>query len=206
MLHTYFTSACGRTNGRLSYGVLWPITRVNYSAEIFCSEINPSFGFGTYATRNCTGNNVWGRVDTSQCTIRPTRQSNIVVYSSFITVPSSESDMPSSPEIEQVSYTWLLPSNYYTLYLKLQKLYNNSQSVRGDLQILSNRFEEDLVSKKRAEPRVLVPIVYTAQLLDDTNSVEQVTQDIQNAVSSGEIIGFSAVGMVGSSIMFFIIC
>ena len=83
-------------------------------------------------------------------------------------------------------------------YLQLQKLYNNSLSVRSDLQILSDRFEDGGMTgnfKRQAEPSVLVPIVFTAQLLDNTTSVEQVTQEIENAVSSGEIIGFSAVGM-----------
>ena len=95
--------ACGKEHDeRFSYGVLWPITKVNSVAEVFCTDINPSFGFGPYATRNCTSNDVWGRVDTSQCSISPTRQSNIVVYSNFIPVPSSESDVTSIPEIEQV--------------------------------------------------------------------------------------------------------
>ena len=95
-----YAIACGKE--RFSYGVLWPITRVNSFAEVFCSDINPSFGFGPYATRNCTGNDVWDRVDTSQCSIRPSRQSNIVVFSNFITVPVDESDNISIPGIEQV--------------------------------------------------------------------------------------------------------
>jgi len=82
-------------------------------------------------------------------------------------------------------------------------LYNNSQSVRGDLQILSDRFNVDDSRRGRSKRQielVLVPIVYTAQLLDDTNSVESVTQRIQDAVATGavvlgEIIAFSAVGM-----------
>ena len=67
------------------------------------------------------------------------------------------------------------------------------------LKTLSEGFE-DRVFKRQTEPSDLIPIVYTAQLLDDTISVEQVTQDIQNAVSSGEIIGFSAVGMSACSV------
>ena len=192
IMHAYCTLVCGRTNVRLSYGVLWPITIANSTAKVFCSEISPSFGFGPYATRNCTGNDIWGRVDTSQCSIRPTRQSSIVVYSNFI--------MPSSPEIDQVSLYIVITKQYiYALYLQLRKLYNNSKSVRGDLQTLSEGFE-DRVSKRQTETSNLVPIVYTAQLLDDTISVEQVTQDIQNAISSGEIIAFNAVGMYACSV------
>jgi len=103
-LYAICTSACGSADGLLSYGVLWPITQVNSVAEVFCTEISPSFGFGPYATRNCTSNDVWGEVDTSQCSVMPTRQSNTVVYSDYITVPSSQSDNPSSPIIDKVSY------------------------------------------------------------------------------------------------------
>ena len=120
IMYTYCTLVCGRTNVRLSYGVLWPITRANSTAKVFCSEINPLFGFGPYATRNCTGNNIWGRVDTSQCSIKPTRQSNIVVYSNFI--------MPSSPEIGQVSLCIGITKQYFMFCIYSSKVCTTTQN------------------------------------------------------------------------------
>ena len=105
-LDNWFT-ACGDLN-RLSLGILWPITSANKMAEILCSDINPSFGFGPTATRRCREDATWSRVDTSQCTINPTQQSTIVMYSTYVEVVSVNStESITSPEIEQVS-------KYYT--------------------------------------------------------------------------------------------
>jgi len=103
MCNIYIYAACGRiADDRFSYGVLWPLTRANSFAEVFCTDINPSFGFGPYATRSCISNDIWGRVDTSQCNIRRTRRSNTLVYSNFVTAFSGESGTITIPEIEQV--------------------------------------------------------------------------------------------------------
>ena len=99
----YLYIACGGLD-RLSHGILWPITRANETAEIFCSDINPSFGFGPTATRRCKGDATWSRVDTSQCTISPTQQSTIVMYSTYVTVSSSE--IITSPEIDKVKNSY----------------------------------------------------------------------------------------------------
>ena len=79
-------------------------------AEEFCSKINPSFGFGPTATRNCRENGTWGRVDTSQCTARPAQQSTFVVYSTYVEVDNinDASTEVTSPEIEQVSTEQLM--------------------------------------------------------------------------------------------------
>ena len=82
--------ACGRLD-RLSHGVLWPITIVNDTAKVLCSIVNPSFGFGPYATRHCRENAAWSRVDTSQCSIRPQQQTTIVVYSTYVEVDNISS-------------------------------------------------------------------------------------------------------------------
>jgi len=105
--------ACGKDV--FSYGVLWPITQVNSVAEVFCTEINPLFGFGPYATRNCTSNNVWGGVDTSQCSIRLASPLNTVVYSDFITLPSIEANVTSIPASERVSY-YILSTSVSTFF------------------------------------------------------------------------------------------
>ena len=98
-LDHWFT-ACGDLD-RLSLGILWPITSANKIEEVLCSDINPSFKFGPTATRSCREDATWSRVDTSQCTISPTQQSTIIMYSTYVTVNSTE--IISSPEIEQVS-------------------------------------------------------------------------------------------------------
>lgn len=77
--------ACGNLD-RLSHGVLWPITKVNRTAEVFCSDVNPSFGFGPYATRRCRGDETWSTVDTSQCSIRPMQTTTFVVFSAYFEV------------------------------------------------------------------------------------------------------------------------
>ena len=102
-LDNWFT-ACGDLD-RLSLGILWPITSANKMEEILCSDINPSFEFGSIATRRCREDATWSRVDTSQCTISPTQQSTIIMYSTYVTVNSSE--IITSPEIDKVS-------TYYT--------------------------------------------------------------------------------------------
>ena len=92
---------CGREFDRLSYGILWPIIEANQIARMFCSDINPLFGFGPYATRRCRENGTWERVDTSQCSIRPTQRHVIIIlYSTYAMF--NESAVTSSPEIEQV--------------------------------------------------------------------------------------------------------
>ena len=66
-------------------------------------ELNPSFGFGPYATRRCRDDATWSKVDTSQCSIRPMQQSTIVVFSIFIEVDNIDAINITSPEIMQVS-------------------------------------------------------------------------------------------------------
>ena len=83
--------------------MLWPITKVGETAEMFCSDLNPSFGFGPYATRRCRDDATWSRVDTSQCNIRPMQQSTIVVSSIFVEVDNINATNITSPEIMQVS-------------------------------------------------------------------------------------------------------
>ena len=56
--------------------------------EMFCSEVNPSFGFGPYARRPCRDDETWSRVDTSQCNIRPMQESAIVLSSIYVEVES----------------------------------------------------------------------------------------------------------------------
>ena len=98
----WFT-ACGDLD-RLSHGILWPITRANEMAEILCSDINPSFIFGPTATRRCREDATWSRVDTSQCTISPTQQTTIVMYSTYVDVVTvNNSEVITSPEIDKVS-------------------------------------------------------------------------------------------------------
>ena len=100
-MDNWFT-ACGDLD-RLSHGILWPITRANETAEIFCIDVNPSFGFGPTATRSCREDATWSRVDTSQCTISPTLQSTIVMYSTYVEVVTVNStEIISSPDIDQV--------------------------------------------------------------------------------------------------------
>ena len=77
-------------------------------AEIYCSDINPSFGFGPTATRSCREDATWSRVDTSQCTISPIQQLTIIMYSTYVEVVTvNNSEVITSPGIEQVS-------NYHT--------------------------------------------------------------------------------------------
>ena len=94
--------ACGSLD-RLSHGFLWPITKAGETEEIFCSTVNPSFGFGPYATRRCRDDATWSRVDTSQCNIRPMQQSTIVVLSIFVEVDDTNAINITSPEITEVS-------------------------------------------------------------------------------------------------------
>ena len=99
----YWFTACGDLD-RLSLGILWPITSANKMEEILCSDINPSFEFGPTATRRCREDATWSRVDTSQCTISPTQQSMIVMYSTYVEVVTVNSfEIITFPEIEQVS-------------------------------------------------------------------------------------------------------
>ena len=102
-MYMYFV-ACGGLD-RLSYGILWPITRANKTAEIFCSDVNPSFGFGPKATRSCREDATWSRVDTSQCTISPTQQQSIIVmYSVYVEVFTiNGAENITSSEIEEVN-------------------------------------------------------------------------------------------------------
>ena len=66
---------------------------------MFCSDVNPSFGFGPYATRHCREGETWSAVDTSQCSIRPMQESTIVVYSTFV----EERHINSSDQLSEVS-------------------------------------------------------------------------------------------------------
>ena len=68
---------------------------------MFCTDVNPSFGFGPNAIRTCKEDATWSEVDTLHCTVRPT-QSVIVVYSTFVVVDNINSTNISSPEIEEV--------------------------------------------------------------------------------------------------------
>ena len=72
-------------------------------AERFCSDINPSFVFGPTATRRCREDATWSRVDTSQCTISPTQQSTIVLYSTYVEVDNVNSTEIINSLMEQVS-------------------------------------------------------------------------------------------------------
>lgn len=92
---------CGRGFDSLSYGVLWPVTEANEVASVFCSDIIPTFGFGPYATRRCRENGTWDTVDTSQCSVRPTQQYTIILYSTYV-MSTNGSAIASLPEIEQV--------------------------------------------------------------------------------------------------------
>lgn len=94
--------ACGSLS-RLSYGVLWPITKLKNTAKIFCSDINPLFGFGPYATRYCREDATWSTVDTSQCSIMPVQKFTIVVYSIYVEEDNINNEFVTSAEIEQVS-------------------------------------------------------------------------------------------------------
>ena len=99
----YLYIACGGLD-RLSHGILWPITTANEMAEILCSDVNPSFGFGPTATRSCREDATWSRVDSSQCTISPTQQSTIVMYSTYVEVVTVNStENITSPVIEEVN-------------------------------------------------------------------------------------------------------
>ena len=101
---------------RLSYGILWPITEIGKVVEHFCSDINPSFGFGPRATRRCRENGTWSTVDTSQCSIRPMQQSTIVVYSTYTEEDSINNDFKTSTEIEQVSsHVYMQPHQFVNL-------------------------------------------------------------------------------------------
>ena len=83
--------------------MLWPITETGETERIFCSTVNPSFGFGPYATRRCRDDATWSRVDTSQCNIRPMQQSTIVVSSIYVEVDEINAINMNSPEIIEVS-------------------------------------------------------------------------------------------------------
>jgi len=98
---------CGKGSDRLSHGVLWPVTEVTKVARVFCSDINPSFGFGPYATRRCKRNGTWDKVDISQCSVIPMQRNLIIMYSTYAML-SNESAVTSSPEIEQVRLSQLL--------------------------------------------------------------------------------------------------
>ena len=83
--------------------MLWPITRAKKMAERFCSDINPSFVFGPTATRRCREDATWSRVNASQCTISPTQQSTIVLYSTYVEVDNVNSTEIITSLMEQVS-------------------------------------------------------------------------------------------------------
>ena len=57
------------------------------------------FSFGPYATRRCGANGTWDRVDTSQCSVRPTQQYVIIMYSTYV---MSNNESTVITEIEQV--------------------------------------------------------------------------------------------------------
>ena len=83
---------------------------------MFCSDLNPSFGFGPYATRRCRDDATWSRVDTSQCSIRSMQQSTIVVSSIFIEVDNIDAINITSPEIMQVSSVTVHISVHVCIY------------------------------------------------------------------------------------------
>lgn len=100
--------ACGGLD-RLTHGILWPRTETGNMARVFCSDINPSFGFGPYATRYCREDATWSQVDTSQCSVRAMQQSTIVLYSTYIEVDSINITNIMSPKINEVSlYTYIV--------------------------------------------------------------------------------------------------
>ena len=102
--------------------MLWPLTEVGKTVETFCSDLNPSFGFGPYAIRRCRENATWSRVDTSQCSIRPMQQSTIVVSSIYVEVDNINATNIISPEIMQVfMYSTYLSTYMYFLYFYLAK-------------------------------------------------------------------------------------
>lgn len=101
-LFEYFVRVvCGRELDSVSYGILWPVIEASKVARVFCSDITPLFGFGPYATRKCRKNGTWAKVDTSQCSVRPTQRYVILLYSIY-TMFSNKISVASLPEIEQV--------------------------------------------------------------------------------------------------------
>lgn len=87
---SYYAACHGPT---LSRGLLWPVTAVNDTAMLQCSEINPStFRFGPYATRKClrssnSDEGIWDEVDITNCTTRS--DLSLVVYSTYLLSNSS---------------------------------------------------------------------------------------------------------------------
>jgi len=97
-----FTTAChGPT---LSRGLLWPVTAVNDTAMLQCSEINPStFRVGPNATRRCLESadvnmGQWADVDITNCTTRSSQ--SLVVYSTYLLTEIDEDITQSIMEIE----------------------------------------------------------------------------------------------------------
>ena len=96
------TTAChGPT---LSRGLLWPVTAVNDTATLQCSEINPStFRVGPNATRRCLESSdinmgQWADVDITNCTTRSTQ--SLVVYSTYLLAEIDEDITQNIMEIE----------------------------------------------------------------------------------------------------------
>ena len=73
---------------------MWPVTAVNDTAMLLCSDINPStFRFGLYATRRCVepldgDEGIWDEVDITNCTTRSDLP--LVVYSTYLLTDINE--------------------------------------------------------------------------------------------------------------------
>ena len=187
--------------------MLWPVTEAGKTVETFCSYLNPSFGFGPYATRRCRENATWSRVDTSQCSIRAMQQSTIVIYSIYVELDNINATNITSAETMQVSSYCMLSMSSPFYFLQLKTLYNDSSLISTKLTILSDRLyvqdtDAGSQNKRQITSRdysILAPVIFTVTIMNSTISAENVTQMIRSInVSSNrkEIIGFNGVGML----------
>ena len=194
--------------------MLWPVTEAGKTVETFCSDLNPSFGFGPYATRRCRDNATWSRVDTSQCSIRPMQQSTIVVSSIFVEVDSINSTNINSAEIMQVSRYHIHSVCMSSSFVQLRALYNDSSLISTELTVLPDRLytqaiidnDTDTVSQNKrqitsSDYSILAPVILTVTIMNNTVSAENVTQMIRNididvSGKGNEVIGFNGVGML----------
>ena len=88
----------------LSRGLLWPLTAVNDTAMLQCSDINPStFRAGPYATRKCLNYSdvnvgLWDEADITNCTTRSDQP--LVTYSTYLLTEINEDITQNITEIE----------------------------------------------------------------------------------------------------------
>ena len=48
---------------------------------------------------------------------------------------------------------------------------------------------------------ILIPVIFTVNVMNGTRSVENITQTIRNITNKNEIIGFNAVGVLKKSLI-----